>query len=146
MKEERRNYTLSNFTDNPLYETQEYGSNLDNIEEEEKTQDIKIDRNLLWNLEHKLSNILKRSIEIYKHNIINKKPFEKMKVLKFSELLRNSINDLVSVGVGMRDKDQEASGSSSFAQWDEYVESNFEFKINPSSLQREEKIEYLTDS
>jgi len=72
MKEERRNYTLANFTNNPIYDTNEFGINTDTIEEEDKTLDVKFDRSMLWNLENKLTNILKRSVEIYKGNIIDK--------------------------------------------------------------------------
>jgi len=72
IKEERRNYTLANFTNNPIYDTNEFWVNTDTLEEEDKTLDVKFDRNMLWNLEHKFTNILKRSVEIYKGNIIDK--------------------------------------------------------------------------
>ena len=66
MKEERRNYTLSNFTNNPYYGNDIFNEHADTVEEEEKTANIKLDRSMIWNLENKLSNVLKRSIELYK--------------------------------------------------------------------------------
>ncbi|CAI2382290.1 unnamed protein product [Moneuplotes crassus] len=145
LKEERRNYTLSHFTHNPLYPLDYVEDPYSSIEEEEKEIDIKIDRNMLFNIEQKLSNILKRSLEMYKSNIIDKKPFEKVKVLKFSEGLRDCINDLITTGVGIRDRDCRESGASPFQQWDDYVESNLTFKIDPTHLKRDEKSEYLND-
>lgn len=105
MKAERRNYTLSHYSNNPFYTVAEEGQN-ETIEEDGKVLEVKLDRDAMWNLESKLAAVLKRSVDIYKTNIIDKKPLEKMKVLKYSELLKNSINDLITLGVGMRDQDQ----------------------------------------
>lgn len=106
LKEQRRNYTLSNFANNPYYDTDDFSTgNRDEIEEEEKNITIKFDKKMIWNLENKLTNILKRSLDIYKENIIDKNPFEKIKVLKFSELLRDAVSDMITLGVGLRDKE-----------------------------------------
>lgn len=58
LKEERRNYTLSNFTNNPLYDISNTESNPESIEEGSETNSVKFNRQMLWNLEQKLSNIL----------------------------------------------------------------------------------------
>ena len=147
MKEERRNYTLSNFTNNPYYGNDIYNEHADTIEEEDKTITIKLDRNMIWNLENKLSNVLKRSVELYKSNIIEKQPFEKMKVLKFSQILQDSINELLTIGVGIRENDTDCSSTKiAFKQWDDFVETNIHFKTDPSQLSRDEKDVYLSDS
>ena len=90
---------------------------------------------------------LKDPLSYINSNIIDKQPLEKMKMLKFSQILQDSVNELITLGVGIRDKDS-ASNSTwvSFKQWDDFVESNIKFKIDPTQLSREEKEIYLTDS
>ncbi|CAI2383452.1 unnamed protein product [Moneuplotes crassus] len=145
LKEERRNYTLSNFSRNPLYPLDNVEDSSFKIDEKEKKLSLKIDRCMLFNLEEKLSDILKKSLEMYKNNIIDKKPFEKVKVLKFSEGLRDCINNLITTGVGIRDRDCRESGASPFQQWDDYVESNLYLKVNPTRFRRAEESVYLND-
>jgi len=146
MKQQRRDYTLSSFTNNPYYDTDPNEASSDHLEEDDRELTVKFDKKMLWNLESKLAGILKRSLELYKNNIIDKKPFEKVKILKFSELLRDSMNELITLGVGIRDKDCQNSSSSVFDQWDDYVETNLAIKIDPTHLIRDQKSTYFTDS
>lgn len=147
IKEERRNYTLSNFSKSAYYSTTQAISHYDDIEECDIMTDIKLDKSKIWSLEQKLSGILKRSLEIYKANIIEKHKFEKMKVLKFSELLRDTINELLTLGVGIRSNDCSAGSKikRDFESWDTYVEQNLTVKIDPIKLQVSEQNVYLTD-
>ena len=105
IKEERRSYTLSNFTNNPYFNTNINDTLQEDLEDMDPINDIKLDKQSIWTLEQKLAGVLKRSLEIYKNNILDQNPFEKMKVLKFSETLRDSIFELMTIGVGIRDKD-----------------------------------------
>ena len=145
IKEERRSYTLSNFTNNPYFNTNINDALQEDLEDMDPINDIKLDKQSIWTLEQKLAGVLKRSLEIYKNNILDQNPFEKMKVLKYSETLRDSIFELMTIGVGIRDKDWKLGSKRQFEQWDTYVDQNIALKLDPSQLSTKENDVYLTD-
>jgi hypothetical protein len=129
MKGQRREYTLSSVVGNPYY-TADDEDIKENIyeEDEEKHVKVRIDRKMLWTLESKLTNVLKRAQEIYEENIMNKKKFEKVKVLKFSEILRSSITELLTLGIGIRPKDTSSTATSPSSEWASHTSSSLYFK------------------
>lgn len=70
-----------------------------------------------------------------------------MKFLKFSEILREAINDLISVGVGIRSKDSEGGRQNdAFEMWDRYIQDNVAFKLDSTGLKRDQMDVYYTDA